>query len=146
MQLSEHFTLEEMVRSQTASRRSIDNTPPASVVGELTRTAAQMEKVRAALGQPVYVTSGFRCSELNIAIGGAPTSAHQSGSAVDFTCVAFGTPYEVAKFLAGSDIKFDQLIYEFKDWVHISFDARMRGQVLTIFNSATGYMPGIVSE
>lgn len=145
MQLSSHFTLESMVASPIAARRGIDNTPSSLVIAQLTATCAQMEKVRALLGnKPIYVSSGYRCAELNLAVGGAPTSAHVSGNAVDFTCPDFGTPFEVATFLASTDLRFDQLIYEYVDWVHLSFDARLRNQRLTIINGSQGYLADIV--
>lgn len=145
LSLSPHFTLEEMIASDTAAARGIDNTPSAEVIQNLTKTAQHMETVRAALGHRVIsVTSGYRCTTLNVAIGGVPTSAHCLGYAVDFTCPSFGDVFATARFLSNSGILFDQLIYEFRDWVHISFDPRLRMQCLTIFNSASGYQSGIV--
>lgn len=145
LSLSPHFTLEELIASDTATELGIDNTPSAEVIQHLTQTAHHMETVRAALGnRAISVTSGFRCPALNVAIRGVPTSAHCFGYAVDFTCPSFGDVYATAHFLSESGILFDQLIYEFRDWVHISFDPRMRMQCLTIFNSASGYQSGIV--
>jgi hypothetical protein len=126
--LSAHFALEELACTQ---HREFDNTPPPEVVATLRNTAAQMEAVRRLLGnRPISVSSGYRCRALNRAVGGARTSAHLSGHAVDFNCYGFGDPLAVCRTIAASDLAFDQLIEE-GSWVHISFDPRMRRQVLT---------------
>lgn len=131
MQLSENFSLEEMTATQ---HRDIDNTAPPEVVERLRNTAAQMELVRAALGERVItVSSGYRCPALNRAVGGAKTSAHLTGDAADFNCYGFGTPLEICRFLtnpASGAPPWDQIIEE-GTWVHLSFDPRLRGQVLT---------------
>ncbi|UWZ82477.1 D-Ala-D-Ala carboxypeptidase family metallohydrolase [Occallatibacter riparius] len=131
MQLSDHFSLDEMTFSSTAVRQSIDNTPPPDVVEHLKATAAGLEQVRALLGLPLNIDSGYRCPALNHAVGGVPTSAHVTGYAADFVCRSFGVPLEIVKKIqADGTIQFDQLIQE-GTWVHISFDPKMRGQVLT---------------
>ena len=128
MQLTAHFALEELACTQ---HREFDNTPPPEVVGNLRLTAARLEQVRRALGERVIsVSSGYRSRALNRAVGGARTSAHLTGHAVDFNCYGFGDPLAVCRVLAASDIAFDQLIEE-GSWVHISFDPRLRRQVLT---------------
>ena len=127
-QLTAHFALEELACTQ---HREFDNTPPPETVGNLRLTAARMEQVRRALGERVIsVSSGYRSRALNRAVGGARTSAHLTGHAVDFNCYGFGDPLTVCRVLAASDIAFDQLIEE-GSWVHISFDPRLRRQVLT---------------
>jgi putative chitinase len=73
-------------------------------------------------------------------VGGAATSAHLIGRAVDFTCYGFGDPPAVCRALAEANIGFDQLIEE-GTWCHISFDPRMRRQVLT--RRAGGYGLGL---
>ncbi len=111
--------------------REFGNTPPPEVVGTLRNTAARMEQVRRQLGdRTISVSSGYRCRALNRAVGGARTSAHLTGYAVDFNCYGFGDPLAVCRALAGAEIAFDQLIEE-GSWVHISFDPRLRRQVLT---------------
>ena len=97
----------------------------------LRTTAARMEAVRRLLGERVIsVSSGYRCPALNKAVGGARTSAHLTGRAVDFNCYGFGDPLAVCRALAASEIAFDQVIEE-GTWTHISFDPRLRRQVLT---------------
>jgi putative chitinase len=128
--LSRYFTLEEMTFSSTAVRQNIDNTPPAAILEKLRETATQMDAVRELLAQPITVTSGYRSPALNAVINGSPTSAHMSGKAVDFVSRKFGSPLDICRQIAGSDIQFDQLIQE-GTWVHISFDPRMRREVKT---------------
>jgi hypothetical protein len=130
MQLTPHFNLDELTVSQTAARRGIDNDPPDAVVERLRKTCAGLEQVRALLGHPIFISSGYRSPELNAAIGGSDRSAHTQGWAADFICPAYGTPPDIVREIAGSGIKFDQLIEEFGRWVHISFDPRGRQQVL----------------
>ena len=106
-----------------------------------------MERVREVCGaRPVRISSGYRSPALNALVGGSKTSSHSTGEACDFT-VAGMTPRETAKLLAGSDLKFDQVILEFDRWVHISFGTQMRRQVLTALrgnDGVTRYVPGIV--
>lgn len=144
MNLTEHFTLEELTFSQMAARRGIDNTPSLEVVAHLTTLAEGLEKVRTLLGAPIRITSGYRSPALNAAIGGAKNSAHKEGYAADFICPAFGPPISVVKAIDLSDIRFDQLIYE-GTWIHISFDTDMRRQVLTadFSTGTTRYTEGV---
>lgn len=138
--LTAHFALEELACTQ---HREFDNTPPPEVVATLRATAARMEEVRRLLGgRVITVSSGYRSRALNRAVGGARTSAHLTGHAVDFNCYGFGRPIEVCRAIAGSDLAFDQLIEE-GGWVHISFDPRMRRQVLT--RRPGGYALGLPS-
>ena len=142
--LSRHFTLEELTFSQTASRKNIDNTPSLEVVAQLTRLAYCMEQVRALLGGPIRITSGYRSPALNSAIGGAKNSAHMSGFAADFVCPSYGFPLDIVKAISASSIKFDQCIQE-GTWVHISFDPDMRREVLTahFHNGEAYYTEGV---
>lgn len=148
--LSAHFTLAEMTASNTAARRGIPNVMGPGIHSQLILTADKMEAVRALLGgKPIRVTSGYRSPAVNKAVGGSRTSAHMTGHAVDFTCPDFGTPAQVAAFLARklgpAGIPFDQLIEEFGEWVHIGFGPGTRGQLLTArkVGGKTRYTPGI---
>lgn len=140
MNLSPHFTLSELIISSTAARRGIDNIPGNAALANLKRTAEHLEDVQAILGHPILITSGFRCLELNRQIGSKDTSAHVRGLAVDFTCREFGEPLAVAMELLKHQrvLQFDQLIHEFKSWVHIGWtEGTPRGQLLTIDQSGT---------
>ena len=144
MKLSPHFTLEEMTDSYEATRLGIDNSAPSRVMPNLRALAAGMEGVRALLGKPIHINSGYRCAALNAAIGGSKTSAHLKGFAADFICPAFGTPTDIVHRIQTSGVRFDQCILE-GTWVHLSFDPRMRQQYLTAHfgPSGTTYTPGI---
>ncbi len=139
MNLSEHFTLEEMTFSEAASRRNLDNTPDEEALDNLKHTAECMEKVRDLLGSAIAVNSAYRSPEVNKAVGStSKKSQHLSGQAVDFTCRGFGTPRDVVEAVIASDIEFDQIILEFDRWVHISFTkGRNRQQALIIDSNGT---------
>ena len=138
MKLSTYFSYEELTQSDWAARHGVANDPGPQELESLKFTASQLDRVRALLGVPVLVSSGFRCQEVNTAIGGAKNSQHTLGQAVDFTAPSFGTPEQVARAIQASHIPFDQLIFEFGRWVHISFAKQNpRGQVLTIDRNGT---------
>lgn len=146
MNLSEHFTLDEMVFSDYAARHNIDNRPPERIVDNLKYTAEQLEKVRALLKCPMQITSGYRSPSLNDAVGGSLTSQHRYGLAVDFVAPGFGSPFEVCTAIEASGIMFDQLIHEYGRWVHISFVRNApRRSVLSIFSPGR-YWPGLRSQ
>lgn len=131
MQLSDHFSLDELCFSSTAQRRGIDNLPrDEAIIVHLGVLAGGLEKVRALLGQPMHIDSGYRCVALNNAVHGASNSAHLSGYAADFICPGFGDPLAIVHAITAAGLAFDQVIFE-GTWVHISFDPRLRGQVLT---------------
>ena len=118
--LTQNFSLDEFVFSQTAARRGIDNTPDVAVLRNLQRLADTLEEVRSRLGDvAILVSSGYRSPALNKAVKGAKDSAHLSGLAVDFTAPRFGTVLQTAKAVSASDIAYDQVIYEFGRWVHL---------------------------
>lgn len=119
MQLSEHFTLEELTESDTAARLGIDNTPPAYAVENLKRLCGVLEDVRHAVGKPIRVSSGYRCRKVNNAVGSKDTSQHLLGCAADIKIEGV-KPDELMKAIIGAGIKFDQIIREFDSWVHIS--------------------------
>jgi len=137
--LTAHFALEELSCTQ---HREIDNRPPPDVAAALRATAERMEDVRRLLGDRVIsVSSGYRSPALNRAVGGARTSAHLTGHAVDFNCYGFGSPRTVCGAIARSDLGFDQMIEE-GTWVHLSFAPAMRRQILTK-RPGGGYEPGL---
>ena len=120
MTISEHFSLEELSFSETAARLGLDNTPGPAVIANLSRLAAALEQVRGRLRNcPMVVHSGYRSAAVNHAVGGVLSSAHCLGLACDFVCPSFGTPGEVARAIASSEINYDQLILEY-GWVHVS--------------------------
>lgn len=120
MRLSEHFTVGELVRSQLATRRGIDNTPPDVVLQNLQRLCVDLlEPVRATLGRSMHVNSGYRCPALNMAVGGAPNSAHVLGCAADVDVDGM-TPLAVCQALQKVQWpNLDQCIYE-GTWTHLA--------------------------
>lgn len=144
MNLSPNFTLEQL--SLTEHRQFLDDNHAWALqhLENLKRLAAGLERVLAFLGSELHLNSGIRCPALNAVVGGSPTSQHMQGLAADFTCEKYGVPYDIARAIVDSDIEFDQIIYEFGRWVHISFSATPRRSILSIHNSATGYIPGII--
>lgn len=136
-QLTDHFSLAELTTSSTATRLSIDNTPPLEVVAHLTVLAMGLEKIRALLGsKPIHIDSGYRCPQLNRIVGGVKDSAHTTGYAADFVCPDFGSPVDIVRKIKAAGLRVDQCIQE-GAWVHVSFDPAMRGQFL-IANFAPG--------
>lgn len=131
-QLSDHFTLDELTRSEVGIRRGLDNTPPPEIVETLRFLASKLEEVRAVLNAPMHINSAYRGPKVNAAVGGAPTSQHSKGEAADFVAPGFGTPLATCRAIVDAGIDFDQLIYE-GSWVHVSFtlDRQPRRQVLT---------------
>ena len=148
MQLSEHFSLEELIASEVAARKNIDNTPPVAILANLRVLAAGLEQIRQVLAKPVRVNSGYRSRKLNSAIGGAKNSMHVQGLAADILCPQFGTPLEVCRAIKEAGIVTDQLIHEFGQWTHVAFAApgkQARNQLLTIASSEEGYQPGLIA-
>jgi zinc D-Ala-D-Ala carboxypeptidase len=126
MRLSKHFTLEELCRSQIARRAGIDMTPPPPVVRALERLANEvLEPIRAAIGAPLYISSGFRPIALNTLVRGAKSSAHLEGRAADFEAV--GVPLEDAAVLARAaceELPVEKLILEYPPdgWIHVQLE------------------------
>lgn len=129
--LTPHFSLEEFIASEEASRNNIDNTMPPTLTANAVQTCMMMERIRAILcarvgrDVPILVSSGYRCLALNRRLGSADTSDHVQGFAMDWRCPAFGTPTQLSRFLAGQvdALGIGQLINEFPDregWVHCS--------------------------
>ena len=122
MNLSPHFTLEELTASELAHRQGLDNQPKdVKVMNHLKILAKNLEDVRECLGSPIHINSAYRCLMVNALLGSKPTSAHVKGLAADFVCPGYGTPKEVVQRLSSSNVAYDQLILEFDRWVHIAF-------------------------
>ena len=145
MQLSEHFTLEEMVFSQTATRLSIDNTPDVGTIECLRELCVNvLEPFRTIVGNSnIHVTSGYRCPELNEKIGGVSSSQHCKGQAADI--LVSGYTVDQLVLLARGLWVFDQLIHEFGEWMHVSYNPfnANRKEVLKAItvNGKTEYLP-----
>jgi len=152
VKLSQNFTKQEYIKSQTALRQGIDNIPTEEHMGNATALFRNVvQKVRDQFGVTV-INSGYRGEALNKAVGGSSTSQHCKGEAVDIECP--GTPnYDVAKWIE-DNLDFDQLILEFytpgvpdSGWVHVSYKSEgNRKSVLTAMkeNGKTVYKPGLI--
>lgn len=137
--MSKWFTLQEFLRSDTAIKKKIDNTPSWEIVANLSRLASFLDNLREAWGSGIRVTSGYRCPQLNAAVGGVPGSAHQYGNAADIVPVN-GKMAEfeafLKKWLKGK--KWDQVIYETSKssgarWIHISLYSNKGEQRCKLF-------------
>ncbi len=128
MKLSDHFSLSELTKSDTAVRKGIPNVPKDEEVENLIMVCSEiLEPVREQYGIPFIPNSGYRCLELNRAIGSSDRSQHVQGKAVDFEIPGVDNK-EVALWVK-ENCDFDQLILEFykegeptSGWVHCSYD------------------------
>ena len=123
MNLSEHFTLEELTISETASRRNLNNTPDNIALYNLRRLALFLEDVRTLLDNPLKINSAYRAPKVNASVGGSKTSQHCGGCAADIRVTGM-TPDEVVSAIIKSDLQYDQVIREFDSWTHISIPNR----------------------
>ncbi len=145
MNLTPHFTLEEMTFSEAAARFGLSNAPGERELTNLRRIAGTMESIRVLLGfNPILVHSGYRSIPVNALVGGVPSSAHVKGLACDFVCPGFGSNYALAKKIEGSAILYDQVILEY-GWVHLGLAEidPMRHESLTKRSAAAPYEAGI---
>ena len=153
-QLSANFKLSELIKSETATRLDIDNTPNDEQIESLRLLCENiLQPVRDHFGKPVKITSGFRCAALNQATGGSATSDHCKGQACDFEIDGVPNP-ELAEWIE-TNLKYTQLILEFwvpggddpnAGWVHASFNPEnLKGQSLTAVKVAgkTQYLQGL---
>lgn len=144
--LSPHFTLAEALFSVSAQKHKIDNSPGTEDLKNIKFTAERMEEVRRVLdSKQILVSSWYRSYALNKVVGGAQTSQHSKGQAVDFRCPGYGTIQRIAQaiMLNKDTIQYDQLILE-PTWIHISFvsDKVPRGNELT-YTGPGAYSKGI---
>ena len=138
--MSKYFSLKELIASTEAYKRKIDNTPGEEEKAHLEELMELMDGIRSAWGSAIIVTSGYRCPELNEAIGGSKKSAHQTGYAVD--CVpANNRKKEFFEFCKEylKDRDFDELLFEKNSkgsiWCHIalkSIDGKQRKKIKTL--------------
>ena len=126
MKLSNNFTLQELTKSQTATRKGIDNEPGTAEIENLIHLAKTiLQPVREHFGKPVMISSGYRSPALCEAIGSSAKSQHAKGEAADFEIGGVDN-LELATWIA-DNCEFDQLILEFYDgvdpnsgWIHCS--------------------------
>jgi hypothetical protein len=138
MNLTEHFTLEELTHTD---HREFDNTPNDAELENIKRLAEFLEQLKTVLGgKPIMVNSAFRSKQVNDAVGSKDTSQHRIGCAADIRVPSM-TPDQVVRAVIASDLAYDQVIREFDRWTHISIpneEARSpRKQALIIDKQGT---------
>jgi hypothetical protein len=126
VQITKHFTLDELCASRVAKARCIQNKPSAQqIIALVYLTCYVLEPLREAMNEPIPISSGFRCEQLNRVVGGVSNSQHTRGQAADL-CIG-GDLKKGRKWFdwIKANLKFDQLIWEHSRngtyWVHISF-------------------------
>jgi hypothetical protein len=146
----DNFSISEMSDCSLAERMGIDNTPSIKIIENLSTTVTCLERIRALLGYPIHVNSGFRCEALEKVLCQSDYStwcsrndytvdenswnryfsskAHPQGHAADFTCAQFGSPLEIVRVIQSSKVDFDTCNLE-GSWVHVSFAPEMRREV-----------------
>ena len=154
IRLSKNFALAEMVKSATAVRLGVDNSPGSHHLVNLTHLCINiLQPVREQFGV-ITINSGYRSPALNAKVGGSKTSQHCNGQAADFE--SFSTPNpDLAKWIT-KNLDFDQIILEFYDgkdpnsgWVHCSYNLMgNRRKILTALKTKSGvvYKNGFVSK
>jgi len=147
LKLSEHFTLKEFCKSDTARKLKIENTPTLLDISHMKELCLNLlEPFRQWYGKPVIVTSGFRCPALNKAVGGVALSAHQYGYAVDIvpkegSLEDFALKWK--EFVETHPVKWDQLIKETakkSEWIHLAIKngaGRQRQMIFEISDFTT---------
>lgn len=121
-----HFTIRELTRSDTARKKGIDNTPDGEVVRNLTSLVDDcLDPLREAYGKPINVNSGYRCPELNRAVGGSVKSSHMYGHAADITGGSARENQRLWNIMVENGIPFTKMIAEDGyRWLHVSYDRR----------------------
>lgn len=118
-----YFTIEELCASDTARAKGIDNTPTEEVKRNLTELIDNvLDPLREWYGKPIPVNSGYRCPELNKAVGGVPTSFHQSGKGVDIDVRSDAENKKLFDYIK-DNLPFTELGWEHGGaWVHVGYD------------------------
>jgi zinc D-Ala-D-Ala carboxypeptidase len=152
MNLTANFTLSEMVKSETALRHDMDNTPGEAEIAALRLLCEKiLQPVRDHYGKGVKCNSGYRAPAVNQKVGGSPTSDHCKGQAADIEIP--GVPNADLAVWIMENLEYTQLILEFytgapdSGWVHVSYDpANLKKQNLTATkkDGKTVYLPGLV--
>jgi hypothetical protein len=130
MKLSENLELSEVIRSESAKRLGVNNTPTAEHIENLKALAENIfQPIRDHFGVPIRISSGYRSAALNKKIGGAKVSQHLSGEALDLDNDGTSiTNKEIFDFII-ANLDFDQAINEFDySWVHVSYTTKRKNR------------------
>jgi len=130
VEMTPHFTLDELTVSQEAVRSGLKNKPNAEQAENLRLLCEHvLEPLRVRVKRPIVVSSGFRSPTINRRIGGSQASQHCKGQAADFTVPGMSTA-DVVRLIRAMKLPVDQCIEEFGAWVHVSYGPRQRGEFL----------------
>lgn len=141
MQLTEHFTLEELIYSSTAKQKGLKNEPTQDHIENLKLLCEYvLEPIREKIGCPLVISSGYRSEKVNALVGGSKTSQHILGQAADIQIFdktktnvdLFNTIVEMVK---NNELQVGQVIWEFGEtepnWVHVSLpNSRHRNEIM----------------
>ena len=120
MNITPHFTLDELTASESAERNGWDNTPNDAELENLVRLAEFLERVKEVLGgKPIIINSAFRSKAVNDAVGSKDSSQHRRGCAADIRVPGM-KPDEVVRAIIEAGLPYDQVIREFDRWTHVS--------------------------
>lgn len=147
--ISDHVSYNEGIKSNTATRLNIDNTPDSYALGNMTAVSHNLfEPLRKWVGGPIKINSFFRSEKLNSSIGGSSSSQHCQGRAIDLDdTFGYKTNAEMFNYIK-ENLSYDQIIWEFgdnnnPDWVHVSYisDSENRTRALKAVkqNGKTAY-------
>lgn len=129
---TKYFKVSEILRSNTAKKHNIDNTPTdETIIDNLNYTLNRLNEIREQYGKPIYINSGYRCDELNVLVGGVKDSKHRLGLAVD---LRWDT--DLIDFLI-ENCSFDKLIREKagkSKWIHLQFCRNIYKERRLLFN------------
>jgi len=138
MQISKNFYLKEFTDSNTAARNGIDNTPGQTEIMNLQRlTRKVLQPLRDMIGVSIHISSGYRCKELNKLVKGANKSQHMFGEAADIQVFAKDLR-EVYLLIKDKIPEYDQLIYEFGQWIHVSLRVQNNRKENLVFEKIDG--------
>jgi hypothetical protein len=127
MIITKNLTLQELINSNTAKAKGIDNSPTNEHLRNLIEIANNIfQPLRDGIGKPIRISSGYRSEKLNKAVGGSKTSQHNKGQALDLVATPGFTNKDIFDYIK-KHLEFDQMIWEFgtdknPDWVHVSYN------------------------
>lgn len=134
--MGKYFTINELTKSSTAQKLGINNTPAQKVKDNLNNLIDKiLDPLRKAYQHPIIVSSGYRCKDLNKAVGGAASSQHCLGMAADIHTVSNTkeSNKQLFELIKSLKLPFDQLINEYNyTWIHVSYSPRNRRQILNV--------------